>query len=200
MTIALKLLVICSVVAVIIAFVNTITKDRIAYNAMLDTADALSKIYSSDYQGKTFTVNGEEFVIQDEDKIIARCSRVNNYTPKNDEVKTIYLLSDADGNPKGSCVSIAPMGFKAEIQMLVAVNEDMTVKGVKIVSMSDTSGIGTKAQDEGFLAKFKGLGSEEAAKVDSISGATKTSKPVINAVSIAVKEVSNYISDGGAAK
>ncbi len=198
LTIALRLLAICSIVAVIIAFINTITKDRIAYNQMLSTAEALSGIYSSEYDGKAFTVNGNEFVINDGNTIVAKCSQAQSYTPQNSDVTAIYLLTDRDDNTQGYCVSIAPMGFKAEIQMLVAVNADMTVKGVKIVSMSDTSGIGTKAQDPSFLAKFDGLGSEEAAKVDIISGATKTSKPVIQAVSLAIKEASSYMNDGGA--
>ena len=43
--IALKLLVICSIVASIVAFVNAITKDKIALNEKISTAEALSGIY-----------------------------------------------------------------------------------------------------------------------------------------------------------
>ena len=56
-SIALRLLIICSIVAIIIALVNGITKDKIEYNNMLKTADSLTEIYSSDYDGKSFEVS-----------------------------------------------------------------------------------------------------------------------------------------------
>ena len=89
------------------------------------------------------------------------------------------------------------MGFKDTINMLVAVNPDVSVKGVKIVSMSETSGIGTKAAEPEFLEKFNGLGSPVSSKVDTISGATKTSKPVIGAVDTALRQTAEYIKSNG---
>ena len=49
LVIALKLLVICSIVATIVAAVNFITADKIAYNEKLNTAEALTGIYFDDY-------------------------------------------------------------------------------------------------------------------------------------------------------
>ncbi len=197
LTITLKLLVICSIVAVIIAFVNTITKDRIAYNKKQSTADALSKIYSENYDNKKFTVSDDEFIIEGH----VKCSSID-YDYKNEDITAIYALTgEKSGKIEGYCVSISPMGFKAEIQMLVAVNSDMTVKGVKIVDISDTKGLGDKVKDENWLSNFIGKSSKEALEVDTISGSTKSSKPVIKAVSDAVEEVASYVKkNGGAVK
>ncbi len=188
--IAVKLLAICAIVALIVAAVNFITKDKIAYNEKENTAQALTSIFSDDFDGKPFSVNGDEFIIGEGKNIIARCAVAE--CELNEDVTALYVIEDAEKNPIFYGVAVSPMGFKAEINMLVAINPDLTVKGVKIISMSETSGIGTKAQDEGFLSGFIGLHEDEAKEVDIISGATKTSKPVINAVANACNQVSTY--------
>ena len=196
LTIALKLLVICSIVAVIIALVYTITKDKIAYNEMVKTANALSEIYSDDFGGKKFEVDDEQFVIKDGGNIVAKCVSAD-IEPIDKTITGLYVLTDSNNEKLGYCVSIEPMGFKDVIKMLVAVDGDLKIKGVKIISMSETSGYGTKAKDDPnppagktgsdwFLKQFVGLNENGFAKnskgkyesVDIISGATKTSQPV----------------------
>lgn len=215
--IALKLLVICSIVAAIIAFVNSITKDKIAHNEMLKTADALSEIYSSEFDGKEFEVFDGEYVIRVKDKNVAKCVAAE-ITPIDDSVTGLYVLTGSDGTCLGYCVSIEPMGFKDVIKMLVAVNSDLSIKGVEIVSMSETSGYGTRAKDdpnpptgkEGsdwFLKQFEGMTESGFVKnskgryetIDTISGATKTSQPVAEAVETALKQVSEYNKTSGGA-
>ncbi|MBP3580497.1 MAG: FMN-binding protein [Clostridia bacterium] len=193
--IALKLLVICAVVALIVSTVNFITKDRILLNEKQNTAVALTGIFSQDFGGLAFTVEGDEYVIRDNDMIVADCTAAE--CTLNKDVNALYVIKDAYKIPLFYCVSISPMGFKSQINMLVAVNPDLTVKGVEIVSMSETSGIGTKAQDKAFLSKFSGKTENQASEVDIITGATKTSKPIIEAVANALNQVAVYKSSLG---
>lgn len=198
--IAAKLLVICTIVAVIIAFVNAITKDRIELNELNSTAEALSGVYGADYNYHTFEVvknDGEKasFVMKDDSgNAVVTCEAAECETLPT--ISGVYVIKDSSGEPVNYCIFAAPMGFKAEINMLVAVNPTLTVKAVKIISMSDTSGIGTKVQEEGFLSQFADKNSV-IGNVDTISGATKTSKPVINAVDTALKQAAQYIAEQG---
>ncbi len=219
-SIAIKLLIICSVVAAIVAFVYVITKDRIALNEKLDTASALTSIYKDDFDGKEFTYDEEKdlYVILEEaaeeaqekvleadknetwenkteQKILASASVC---TPKDgfkEDVTALYQITDSEDKVMGYCVAVEPMGFKDVIKMLVAVNSDFTVKDVKIVSMSETSGIGTKVEEPEFLGQFSGKEQGEVAIVDTISGATKSSKPVIYGVSQSIEQVKSYVSE-----
>lgn len=194
--IALKLLAICSIVATIVAAVNFITVDKIAYNEKLNTAEALTGIYYDDY-GKNFDVDGNSYVINDNGTPLIFCKQVD-FEFSSKDVKALYVLENTESTTLGYCISVQPMGFKDYIKMLVAVNPDCTVKGVEIVSMSETSGIGTKAQSPEFLDKFTDLnGTEVQREVDIISGATKTSKPVIDAVTASLNEVAAYIHETG---
>ena len=197
-TIALKLLVICTVVAVIVAFVNSITKDKIALNEKINTAAALDGIYSEEYGSNSFSVSGDgdSYVMTDGDgSVIVTCESAETELLK--DVTALYVLKDSDGNAASYCVAVSPMGFKDNINMLVAVNPNLSVKGVKIVSLSETSGIGTKVTEKDFLDKFSGKSSPIAGQVDTISGATKSSKPVINAVDTALEQTAQYINANG---
>lgn len=196
--IAFKLLVICTIVAVIVAFVNFITKDKIRMNELQSTADALTGIYAQQYKGCSFKVVDNEgeatFEMQDNDG--------NTYLVcKNSDctllpiVKQLLVVCDLAENPVGFCVNAAPMGFKDKINMLVAVNSDLTVKSVKIVSLSETSGIGTKIQEQRFLDSFINKSKPVAKQVDIISGATKSSKPVIDAVDKAIEQVEKHLNN-----
>lgn len=198
--IAVKLLAICTIVAVIVALVYSVTKDKIDLNEKVNTAEALDGIYSEEYGGLKFSVSDSEnspaFVMKDADgNTVVSCDEAK--TELISDVTALYVINDANGNTVSYCVSVAPMGFKDTINMLVAVNPDVSVKGVKIVSMSETSGIGTKAAEPEFLEKFNGLGSPVSSKVDTISGATKTSKPVIGAVDTALRQTAEYIKSNG---
>ena len=188
--IAGKLLIICSIVAFIVATVNFITKDKIAYNEMKNTAIALTDIFSENFGGNSFSVKDDGFEVREDNKVIAVCKKAD--CVMNEDVTSVYVIEDIENAPLYYCVALSPMGFKAEINMLVAVNSDLTVKGVKIVSMSETSGIGTKADDKTFLSKFKGKTETQALEVDTISGATKTTEPIIEAVANACNQVGSY--------
>ncbi len=183
--IALKLLIICSVVAVIVASVNFITKDKIAYNSLISTASALSEIYGID-----FVVKDKDFISESDDGSITVCSRVDKEF--SGSITGIYELSGTNGT-SGYCVSASPMGFKASINLLIAINPNLTVREVKVVSLSETSGIGTKIQNPDFLMKFMNKTSPVSESVDTISGATKSSKPVILAVDEALGAVALHI-------
>lgn len=197
---ALKLLLICAFIAALVATVNYITKDRIAYNQKLNIASALSDIYSEN--GMVFSVDESgSYVITDESgNPLGSCEAAN--VELLEDIDAVYIIRNADGSVFGYCASASPMGFKGEVGMLVAVNPDGSAKAVKIVSLSDTKGIGDKVTKNDFLDKFKektvGFSSSVSGMSDIIiAGATRTSEPVTKAVDTALMQVGNLI-DGGA--
>ena len=104
-----------------------------------------------------------------------------------------------DGNIIGYTVKVSPSGYGGEISMMVGVNADLTISGVKILSLSETPGLGAKAQDEAFLPQFKGKNEKMALKKDitAITGATITS----TAVTLGVKEAIGLVkNEGGISK
>lgn len=86
-------------------------------------------------------------------------------------------------------------GSQGMITVAVGVNADLTCNGISIIASSETSGLGSKANDDFFRDQFPGLTADQAkvtkdgGKVEAITGATITSKAVCSAVSAAIAAV-----------
>jgi Na+-translocating ferredoxin:NAD+ oxidoreductase subunit G len=82
------------------------------------------------------------------------------------------------------------------VQILVGMNADKTMKGIEILELNDTPGLGQRAEEPEFKGQFAGKsgesltvtksGSAGAEEINAISGATITSRAVTNAVNAAL--------------
>lgn len=197
--ITVKLLLICSFIAVLVASVNFLTEDKILSNQKQKTASALSEIYTAD--GLVFSVNesGEYEVAGADGTPVGSCELAK--ADLLGDIEEIYVINNTDGSVFGYCVKTTPMGFKNEVGVLVAVNPDITVKDVQIISLSDTKGIGDKVTKRDFLDKFAGkkigFTKDNSGLSDLIiAGATKTSKPVTLAIDEALANISEMVKGG----
>ena len=76
---------------------------------------------------------------------------------------------------------------KGGINILVGIDENGTVCGIEFVSLGETPGLGTKIRDnEDFRRQFYGASAPDV-QIDTISGATFSSKGLKNAVDTALK-------------
>lgn len=105
--------------------------------------------------------------------------------PEGTSVTAVYR-GEKDGVVMGYCFDVTVKGYN-EISMIVGVNVDGSVAGVKILSQSETPGIGSKAVDENgaYLPLFKTM-DPEAVRNHFVSGATISSKGIWSGVNDAV--------------
>ena len=96
--------------------------------------------------------------------------------PENSGITAVYR-AEKDGILMGYCFDISVKGYN-EISMIVGVDVNLTVTGVKILSQTETPGIGSKAVDEDgiFLPKFENQ--TKPASVETVSNATISSKGI----------------------
>lgn len=86
-------------------------------------------------------------------------------------------------------------GYHGDVELMVGINADGTVAGLQVVAENETDGIGTNALTEEYFGGFAGspaageLTVEEAGSgqthVDAVSGATFTSRAVVDCLNIA---------------
>lgn len=116
--------------------------------------------------------------------------------------------SEADNAPMGYVVeSVTSEGYGGEIVLYVGVAMDGSIGGVSILDISETPGLGMEAPKV-LTPQFAGksvesftytkTGSRTESEVDAISGATITTKAVVNAVNGALRVTQNLLSGGGA--
>ena len=116
-----------------------------------------------------------------------------------DQPLPVYRLRQ-DGEPVAAVMSVvAPDGYGGPIRLLVAVEFDGTVAGVRVVSHAETPGLGDdiEARRSDWIRSFEGrrLGDppqeqwtvrRDGGQFDQFTGATITPRAVVNAVARAL--------------
>ena len=173
------LLLICAIVALVLSFVNTVTQEKIAQNETEQKRTAMVELFGSD-------------------KI--EYTELDRLESDGERVEAVYRVAE-DGSTVGYSVLVLSPGFGGDVQLMVAVTADKTVIGVKIVSMSETPGLGTRVDDADYLSQYAGVTAGlSASEVDMISGATKSSKAVLNGVIDALAALDGHLGSGGVSK
>lgn len=99
----------------------------------------------------------------------------------------IYILM-ADDNIIGYAFLAEGFGAWGRIKILVALENETTVKGIFIVSHTETPGLGSRITEPAFTDQFAGMKIEDikltakAGQIDAITGATISSTSVIEIV------------------
>ena len=102
------------------------------------------------------------------------------------------LAYDANGNFQGAAVKTSEGGFGGKIDMMVGITVDGIIKGVSVLSHSETPGLGANMdkvlvgqfanQKPGDNFSFEVTKTKEEGKVDAITAATITSRAFTKAV------------------
>lgn len=179
---ALALFIITMVAGLLLGFVYQLTKDPIAKQKELAVKNACSEVMpgADHFTELEYTLDA---VISD--KLAANGVKTG----------TVFEAYTSDNKLMGYVIETASsQGYGGDIVLYIGVNpytEPFTLNGVSILSISETAGLGMRAEEvlvpqfankqaEGFT--FTKTGSTDASEIDAISGATITTKAVTNAV------------------
>ncbi len=101
-----------------------------------------------------------------------------------------YYIAD---NDSGVVVTTQTRSFGGTITVMVGIDSDGVITGVRVTDHSDTPGLGTKAHDPDYLTQYQGLTETENAdnikkddQVDEVTGATVSSNAIYHCVNYAV--------------
>ena len=108
-------------------------------------------------------------------------------------VDEIMGAQDADGNEIGYVFNMTSSeGYGGNISFAMGISKDGTLNGISFLSISETAGLGMKADTDEFKAQYAGKSVDEFVvtkkgaasdnEIDAISGATVTSNAVTNTV------------------
>ena len=165
---AVTLLVITGLMAAILAGVNSICAPKIAELTAQKTTEAIAA------------------VLPDAETAVAV-----DYNDPNGVVTSVY---ESDS---GYAITVAPVGFDGEIEMMVGVSKDgFTVTGISIINQTETAGLGaicaaSNSKGVAFRDQFIGMSgtlavTKDGGDVEAITSATITSRGVVNGVNAAL--------------
>lgn len=125
---------ICAVAAVLLAVMNTITSPAIKAYEEASANAAFEEVALSYKVGNSVSVENDSYV------------------------KSYRELYDGS-KLSGYVLEIASSGYGGPLTLAASYNLDGIVLSAKLVSDSETPGVGKKAENEGYMDKFKGTGS-----------------------------------------
>ena len=129
----------------------------------------------------------------------------NGYS--SDEITEVAEGIDDSGETVGYVVNVmSHEAYDGDLEVSVGIAADGTVKGIEMLSISETAGLGMKADEAEFKDQFKDKNVEKFTytksgesgddKIDAISGATITTNAVTNAVDSALVYFQNELGGG----
>ncbi len=122
------------------------------------------------------------------------------------DIDEVMQALDASGNVLGYVITVTSHeGYGGDIRFSMGVNNDGSLNGISILSISETAGLGMRA-DEVLKPQFAGKSAEQfeytktgAAsdnQIDAISGATITTNAVVNGVNAGLQYFQNELGGG----
>ena len=116
-----------------------------------------------------------------------------------DEVYIIYQ----DGEKTGYAFMASGSGYSGDIDILVGMDNDFVIKDISVLSQTETPGLGSRITESFFTDQFKELSATDIAlkadggKIDAVTGATISSRAVVNAVKEKMIEIIDSLEKQG---
>jgi len=181
---AVVLFVITLVAGLALGFVYQITKEPIAMAEDAAAKEAYAEVFpqAADFEEA-------ELVIPSEENWKIAWSEAGF-----DQVELINMFHalGEDGSPLGYVLTVTSHeGYGGDITFTMGISSDGTLNGISILSISETAGLGMKAESvlkPQFADKkvpsftYTKQGAESDSQIDAISGATITTRALTNAV------------------
>lgn len=167
----LILLVVCVIATGILAYVNSITEPKIK---ALKEDDA---------------VKSREELIPDSDFEEVKV---------NDEFSYYIAYKKGSKEIQGYTFTAIGTGYSSKVQTMAGLDPEFKITGIKVIDQSETPGLGANCISVDFTDRFKGKTQEElqvdkdGGQIKSLSGATITSRTVVNSLKEAIQMVKNH--------
>lgn len=113
---------------------------------------------------------------------------------KSEEGETVYYKVYAkDDSFLGVAFKAYGKGYSGQIETMVGMDIIGTIETIKILNQSETPGLGVRITEEPFTGQFNRKKVRDLSKVQAITGATISSKAVIDSVRKKAQEIEGLI-------
>lgn len=193
----LILMAITLVSGLLLGMVYEVTKEPIRKQEEEQKSEACQNVFS----------DAASFEQIEEIETMAQTSLTNVGMEGKAQIDEALKALDEEGNTIGVVMQITSKeGYGGDIQFTMGVQNDGTVNGISILSISETAGLGMRATTEEFKSQFAGKnvdtfvytksGATQENEIDALSGATVTTNAVTDGVNVGLSFF-RTLSEGG---
>lgn len=182
---AMALTLITLVAGAALGAVHGITKEPIARQEALTKAEAYKEVFeeANDYSTVEMT---DELAGQLRDSLDSEGYQAQS-------IEEVVEAVDGSGTSLGYIITvISSEGYGGDIKFTMGVQSDGTMNGISILSISETAGLGMRANTDEFKSQFVGKNTDKLVytkngasadnEIDALSGATVTTNAMTNGV------------------
>jgi Na+-translocating ferredoxin:NAD+ oxidoreductase subunit G len=164
----LILMLICVVASGLLAAVNALTKTKIVAQARAEEEVSLKEVLPGAVRFEPVMSGAELLYYKGYDK----------------QDRLIGVVIRASGR-----------GYASQIDTVAGMLMDGTITAIKVVNQNETPGLGSRVAEPEFTAQFSNKKPGQFAEVEAITGATISSRAVINSVQRKAREVRGLLKD-----
>jgi len=162
------LAIICTVASGLLAGVNALTKSRIAAQAQAEEDASLEEVLPEAVRFEA-EKSGDEIIY--------------------------YKAQDKEGKLIGVAFKALGKGYSSDIETMVGMLKDGTITAIKILNQNETPGLGARVTENSFTGQFNNKNMQNLSQVQAITGATISSKAVIDSVKKKAEEIKAVINN-----
>lgn len=159
---------ICIAASASLAGVNSLTKSRIIAQAKAEEEASLKEVLT----------DGERF------EPVKSGNDILYYKAYNKEGKFI-----------GAAFKASQKGYSSVVETMAGLTKEGTINAIKVVSQNETPGLGARVTEPSFTRQFTNKNIQTLNEVQAITGATISSKAVIDSVQKKAEEIKDLIKD-----
>lgn len=162
----LTLLLICVIASIFLSGVNFVIKSRFAGQAKMDEISSLKEVMPE----------AERFVeVKSGEKIV------------------YYKAYAKDGELIGAAFKASGKGYSSTIETLVGMKKEGEITAVKVLSQNESIGLGARVVGPAFIGQFSHKSIQKLSEVQGLTGATISSKAVIDSIAKKAQEIKEII-------
>ena len=159
---------ICVVAAGLLGIVNALTSPKILAAAQAEEQAALKEV-------------------------MPLADRFSAVKPDGDKEILYYQAFDRQGKLMGFVFKASGKGYSGVIETLAGIFLDKKISAIKVISLNETPGLGMRVAEDKFIAQFSQQNSLDLSAVQAITGATISSRAVMNSVMKKAQEIEELI-------
>ena len=177
---SLTLFVLTLVAALCLGLTNIFTQTKIEQNIMSEREADMRKIIA----------DADDF------------TKVSDYSPQPQSLVREIYTAKKEGEVIGYAVMSEVQGFSGALSLVVGIDTAGAVIGYEVMQSTETPGLGSKVAEEPFKSRFTGKNdilkltkspAPGTSEISAISGATISSKAVLDGVNAAIEAVKAQI-------
>jgi electron transport complex protein RnfG len=112
---------------------------------------------------------------------------------KSNEEVIYYKGFDKNNQFIGVVFKAAGKGYSSVIETMAGMTRDGKITSIKVISLNETPGLGSRVTEPGFTGQFTGKDTQQLPQVQAITGATISSSAVIKAVTEKAQELQEVL-------